>query len=62
VNVLLILIPASLVLGGLGLLAFLWMLRHDQYDDPEGAATRVLSDRYDQHPAEGAEAAPKGVQ
>jgi cbb3-type cytochrome oxidase maturation protein len=43
-NVLAILIPVSLGLGGLGLLAFLWSLRTDQYDDMEGAAWRVLLD------------------
>lgn len=43
-NVLSILIPVSLGLGGLGLLAFLWSLRADQYDDLDGAAWRVLLD------------------
>lgn len=51
-NVLAILIPISLFLGGLGLLAFFWTLKSDQYDDPEGDAARILSDRYDDHPAE----------
>lgn len=51
-TVLAILIPASLILGLLGLLGFLWMLRHDQFDDPKGHANRILSDRYDNHPAE----------
>jgi cbb3-type cytochrome oxidase maturation protein len=51
-TVLVILIPVSLLLGGIGLVAFLWMLRHNQYEDPEGAAMRVLSDRYDDAPAE----------
>ena len=51
-TVLVILIPVSLLLGGIGLAAFLWMLRHDQYEDPEGQAMRVLSDRYDDAPAE----------
>ena len=41
-NVLVILIPVSLILGGLGLAAFVWTLRNDQYDDPEGDAARVL--------------------
>lgn len=50
-NILVILIPASLILGGLSLAAFLWMLRSDQYEDPEGQATRILSDRYDDRPA-----------
>ena len=43
-NVLAILIPVSLCLGGLGLLAFLWSLRADQYDDLDGAAHRILID------------------
>ena len=52
-NILALLIPASLFLGLLALAAFLWLLRHDQFEDPEGQATRILSDRYDDHPAEG---------
>jgi cbb3-type cytochrome oxidase maturation protein len=32
------LIPAALVLGGLGLAAFLWSLNTGQYDDLEGSA------------------------
>ena len=43
-NILAILIPVSLALGGLGVLAFLWSLRSDQYDDLDGAAWRVLLD------------------
>ena len=43
-NVLVILIPVSLVLGALGLAAFLWSLRANQYDDLEGDAWRILSD------------------
>lgn len=39
------LIPAALVLGGLGLAAFLWSLRSGQYEDLEGAAWRALQDR-----------------
>lgn len=39
---LLILIPVALLLGGLGLAAFLWALRSGQYDDVEGAAHRIL--------------------
>lgn len=51
-NVLIILIPVSLLLGGIGLVGFLWLLRANQYEDPEGQATRILSDRYDDRPAE----------
>lgn len=49
-TVLLILIPVSLGLGLLGLVAFFWSLRDQQYDDPEGQAERILSDRYDDAP------------
>ena len=44
---LLILIPASLILGGLGLAAFLWALRNNQYDDLEGDAARILFEEKD---------------
>lgn len=43
-NGLLLLIPAALLLGLLGLLAFLWSMRARQYDDLEGAAQRILID------------------
>lgn len=43
-NVLVVLIPVSLILGLGGLLAFVWTLKHSQYDDPEGDAARVLLD------------------
>lgn len=43
-NVLVVLIPVSLVLGGLGLAAFLWTVRSDQYDDEQGNAARILLD------------------
>ena len=38
------LIPAALTLGGLGLAAFLWSLKTNQYEDLEGAAWRALDD------------------
>ena len=38
------LVPAALVLGALGLGAFLWALRSGQFDDLEGAAYRALED------------------
>jgi cbb3-type cytochrome oxidase maturation protein len=41
---LLYLIPVALLLGGLGLAAFLWALRSGQFDDPDGAAQRILHD------------------
>lgn len=43
-NVLAFLIPVSLLLGGLGLVAFVWSLKSNQYDDPEGSAARILLD------------------
>lgn len=43
-NVLVYLLPMALGLGLAGLLAFLWSLKSDQYDDMEGAALRPLSD------------------
>lgn len=49
-EVLVYLIPASLILGGLGLMAFLWALRHRQFDDPKGDAERILSTEWDDHP------------
>lgn len=44
------LIPISLVLGGLGLAFFIWTVRSNQYDDPDGNAQRILSDAYDDKP------------
>ena len=41
---LLILVPAALTLGLVALAAFLWALRQGQFDDPEGAAGRILFD------------------
>jgi cbb3-type cytochrome oxidase maturation protein len=38
------LIPVALLLGGIGLGAFLWSLRNGQYDDLDGAAMRILLD------------------
>jgi cbb3-type cytochrome oxidase maturation protein len=43
-NILVVLIPVSLILGGLGLAAFLWTLRSNQYDDLDGDAWRILSE------------------
>lgn len=41
---LLILIPAALLLGVAGLVAFLWSLHSGQFDDLDGAAVRILED------------------
>ncbi len=38
------LIPVALIMGGLGLAAFLWALKSGQFEDLEGAAYRALED------------------
>lgn len=43
-DALILLIPLALGMGGLGLLFFLWTLRARQYDDLDGAASRILFD------------------
>ncbi len=43
-NILIFLAPAAILMGAIGLAAFLWSLRSGQYDDLEGAAHRVLID------------------
>ncbi|MDA0785366.1 MAG: cbb3-type cytochrome oxidase assembly protein CcoS [Proteobacteria bacterium] len=43
-NIIAILIPVALLLGGLGLAAFIWSIRTGQYDDLDGAARRILID------------------
>lgn len=49
-EVLSILIPVSLGLGGLGLLAFVWAMRGRQFEDPEGDSRRILTDDWDDRP------------
>ena len=49
-SVLSYLIPISLLLGGVGLVGFLYTVRSNQYDDPEVDARRILSDEWDDHP------------
>lgn len=43
-NILMYLIPITLVMGLAGLAAFFWSLRTGQYDDLSGAAERLLQD------------------
>ena len=43
-DILLYLIPIALSLGLTGLGAFLWTLKHNQYEDLDGAAHRILMD------------------
>ena len=49
-DVLTFLLPISLILGAIGLLAFVYTVRSNQYDNPEGDSRRILSDEYDDHP------------
>lgn len=38
------LIPIALGLGACGLAAFIWAMSTGQFDDPDGAAARILDD------------------
>ena len=41
---LVVLIPLALLMGAIGLVAFFWSLRTNQYEDLDGAASRILID------------------
>ena len=43
-TILLVLVPIALLLGLVGLAAFLWTVRSRQYEDLDGAAWRILAD------------------
>lgn len=43
-SILIWLIPLALLMGGLGLAGFLWSLKSGQYEDMDGAASRILLD------------------
>ncbi|MCB1558292.1 MAG: cbb3-type cytochrome oxidase assembly protein CcoS [Alphaproteobacteria bacterium] len=43
-DVLEFLIPLALLLGGIGLVFFVWSIKTGQYDDLDGAAHRILID------------------
>lgn len=43
-TVLVYLIPIALLLGLVGLAAFLWAMRSGQFEDLDGAAERILFD------------------
>jgi cbb3-type cytochrome oxidase maturation protein len=49
-EILSILIPVSLLLGGIGLVAFVWAMKNRQFDDPEGDAHRILTKDWDDRP------------
>lgn len=43
-DIIIFLIPTAVLMGFIGLLAFLWSLKSGQYDDLKGAAHRILLD------------------
>ncbi|MEN2494913.1 MAG: hypothetical protein TECD_00823 [Hyphomicrobiaceae bacterium hypho_1] len=47
-NQIIILLPIALLLGFLGLIAFVWSIHNGQYDDMKGAAERILLDDIDE--------------
>jgi cbb3-type cytochrome oxidase maturation protein len=49
-EILTFLIPVSLLLGGIGLVAFFWAMKNKQFDDPQGDASRILTKDWDDHP------------
>ncbi|TDB01522.1 cbb3-type cytochrome oxidase assembly protein CcoS [Halomonas marinisediminis] len=46
-TILYLLIPLTLILLGLALWAFFWAVKHDQFEDLEGPAYRILFDEDD---------------
>ena len=46
-SALIYLIPIALILGVIGLCAFMWALSSGQYDDLDGAAERILFENAD---------------
>jgi cbb3-type cytochrome oxidase maturation protein len=49
-EILTILIPVSLGLGGFGLAAFIWAMKTKQFEDPSGDANRILMTDWDEKP------------
>jgi len=47
-NVLMVLVPVSLILSVLALMAFLWTLKSAQYEDLDGDAWRILAEDEDE--------------
>ena len=41
-TIILMLIPITVAMGLIGLVALWWTLRHGQYEDPAGDASRIL--------------------
>jgi cbb3-type cytochrome oxidase maturation protein len=46
------LLPGMLILGVIGVAVFIWAVRSGQYDDMDGAASRLLMDDDDEMPQE----------
>ena len=59
-TILMVTIPISLLLGAIGLAAFLWSLRSGQYRDLDGDAARILFSNDDAPPPEREEAPARG--
>lgn len=49
-DILAFLIPISLLLGGIGLVAFFWAMKNRQFEDPQGDANRILTKDWDDKP------------
>ena len=49
-NILVLLAPFSLGLALIALGAFWWTLRHNQYEDPQGDAARILIENDEDRP------------
>ena len=52
-NILVVLLPLALGLGGCGLLACLWAMRSGQFEDLDGAGWRAIADDDLPEPADG---------
>lgn len=46
-TILLYLIPIALLMGFIGLVAFIWSIKSGQYNDLDGAAQRILIEEND---------------
>jgi cbb3-type cytochrome oxidase maturation protein len=51
-SVLVYLIPVALLLGAIGLGAFLWALKSGQFEDLDGAALRAIDNDHEDAPSE----------
>lgn len=49
-GILMFLAPTSILLGLMGLAAFWWTVKNDQYDYPDGDAARFLNGHEDDGP------------